>query len=527
MRGRPQIGNRKSERGVALLIAIFALLLVSVVAIALIISSGTDSALAGNYRSSANAYYAAMAGLEEARGRLLPTNGNCIQVPVNGNCNQQPLALLPLNQVFYIVNPAAGEVVAPEATGNPATYPDLQYKQEFGVDVSTRAVTKVPSISAMAGLPGPNFKWVRINAFTEQAMGNGGPGVDVDSNSTIDSTIPVFYDPANQTLAKPSPGLIVQTIRPVTAVQALEITSLAVLPGGTQKMLQYIVWPLQVYSSSQVPRFTAALTLAGPNVQFTPPGPGNNNFYIRGQDQCPGSLVMVPAIGYTTDPATDPSSYNNITAGAQPAANYQGYPPPNAGPPTTPGSAPDSIRDLVTQANPSAGPLNQSWMTPSGLDAIVQDITSGADAVIQGPATPASFPPGMSPTHPMTIVVNGDLDFNSWNNTGYGLLLVTGTLYYDPDTTWEGIVLVIGQGVFVSTRHGTSGIDGAVFIAKTRDASGNLLPDNPGLGSASFTQTGGGPNLGRGINYNTCIVNSALGPVNYKVLAFKEIPLLN
>ena len=515
MRGRAQIRKCNGERGVALLIAIFALLLVSVVAIALIISSGTDSALAGNYRSSANAYYAAMAGLEEGRGRLLPTNGNCIQIPVNGNCNQQPILLLPLNQVFYIINPAPGEVVAPEATGNPATYPDLQYKQEFGVDVSTRAVTKVPSISAMAGLPGSNFKWVRINAFTEQAMGNGGPGVDVDWNGTIDSTIPLFYNPVNQPA-----GLIVQTIRPPTAMQALEITSLAVLPGGTQKMLQYIVRPLEVYSSSQLPRFTAALTLAGSNVQFT--GPGNNNFYIRGQDQCPGSVLMAPAIGFTSDPVSDPS-YANIVAGAIPASNYQGA-PMNPGPPSAPSTAPASIQGVASPSNPSGMPLGSNWMTPGGLDAVVQDITAGADAIIQGPATPASFPPGMSPTHPMTIVVNGDLDLGSWNNTGYGLLLVTGTLYYDPAATWEGIVLVIGQGNFVSTRHGAGGIDGAVFIAKTRDASNNLLTS---LGSASFSQTGGGPSLGKGINYNTCLVNNVQGPITYKVLGFKEIPLLN
>ena len=168
--------------------------------------------------------------------------------------------------------------------------------------------------------------------------------------------------------------------------------------------------------------------------------------------------------------------------------------------------------------------MGSNWMTPGGLDAVVQDITAGADAVIQGPATPASFPPGMSPTHPMTIVVNGDLDLSSWNNTGYGLLLVTGTLYYDPAATWEGIVLMIGQGNFVSTRRGTGGIDGAVFIAKTRDASNILLTS---LGSASFSQTGGGPNLGRGINYNTCLVNSVQGPITYKILGFKEIPLLN
>lgn len=170
---------------------------------------------------------------------------------------------------------------------------------------------------------------------------------------------------------------------------------------------------------------------------------------------------------------------------------------------------------------------NQNWMSPSGLDAVVQDITNSADSVITGPATPASFPPGMSLTHPMTIVVNGDLDMTGWHNTGFGLLLVTGTLQYDPDATWEGVVLVIGQGNFVSTKGGTGGIDGAVFIAKTRDAGGNLLGN---LGASSFSQTGPGgasSNIGRGINYNSCLARAAEGPLSYKVIAFKEIPLAN
>ena len=165
-----------------------------------------------------------------------------------------------------------------------------------------------------------------------------------------------------------------------------------------------------------------------------------------------------------------------------------------------------------------------NWLTPSGLDGIVRDITSNADAVITGPTTPDSFPSGMSSTHPMTIVVNGDLDMNGWRNTGYGLLLVTGTLHYDPDATWEGVVLVIGQGNFISTRGGTGGIDGAVFLAKTRDSGGNLLNT---LGATSFSQTGPGNNAGRGINYNSCLARAAEGPITYKVIAFKEIPLAN
>ena len=52
MKSRLALPAGQSQSGIALLISIFVLLLISVVCIALIVSSGTESALAGNYRSS-------------------------------------------------------------------------------------------------------------------------------------------------------------------------------------------------------------------------------------------------------------------------------------------------------------------------------------------------------------------------------------------------------------------------------------------------------------------------------------------
>jgi hypothetical protein len=125
----------------------------------------------------------------------------------------------------------------------------------------------------------------------------------------------------------------------------------------------------------------------------------------------------------------------------------------------------------------------------------------------------------------MTIVVNGNLNLSGWHNSGYGLLLVTGTLYYDPDASWNGIVLVVGQGIFSSSKNGTGGFNGAVFVAQTRDSGGNLL-SGTSLGPAFFgSQTSYGSTPGFGINYSSCMVQSAQGPLTYKVLSFHEIPL--
>ena len=178
--------RRRSQAGVALLIAIFVLLLIGVTAIALILSSGAESALAGNYRSSASVYYAALAGLEEARGRLLPSNPDYLG-PVLA-----PLGTpLPLGSVVYILNPLPGEIVNPTDLSNASTYPDKEYLSEFaGTPYATPTVVQpTNSVSPAAGLPGPLYKWVRINAVTEKSL-----KVDVNGDTKFDDSTPLYYD---------------------------------------------------------------------------------------------------------------------------------------------------------------------------------------------------------------------------------------------------------------------------------------------------------------------------------------------
>jgi hypothetical protein len=530
----------RSEAGAALLIAIFALMLVSVVAIALVVSTGTDSSLAGNYRTASGAYYAALGGLEEARGRLSWKNTDFINNTASGLFSSSALPAWSLTSVVYITNPnpATGEVVNPTSS-NPADYPDTEYGQEFAFGLGGAFVQQIASdSSAASSVPVPNYKWVRINPVTEQAL-----GLDVNGDGVLDSASVLFYDPANLNGSySPAPGLILSSPGSppapptTTSVEALEITALAALPNGSRRLLQYIVAPMVVsplYSqpspgpSPQALNFPAALTLLGNGVSFT--GPGNANFFINGQDECQSSN-LVYSIGYSNS-----ADGGNISPHATPPSNYMGYPPGAGGPPAPPSTGPTTIANISPSVSNSL--VNSNWLNPSTLDAISQQITQSADVVINGNTTGSgivALAPAMSASNPMTIVVNGDLDLNAWHNTGYGLLLVTGTLKYDPDATWDGLVLIIGQGAFVSTKGGVGEIDGAMVIAKTRDSSGNLLSS---LGASSFSQTGGA-NSGKGIYYNSCWVNRALGPgyvpdnsaygagpQAYRVLSFHELPL--
>lgn len=269
-----------------MLIAIFALLLISVVAIALVVSTGTDSSLAGNYRTATTAYYAGVAGLEEARGRLLWKNPDYINISSLLSPNGVPT--WSLTQVLYITNPASSETVDP-TSGNPAYYPDKEYAQEFPWGLSGAAVQQIPSVSPVtsASLPGPSYKWVRINPVTEKAL-----NIDVNGDGVLDGASVLFYDPAHvDPSARPAASLVVPLgpssppVAPTgTAVQALEITALAVAPNGGQRLLQYVVAPLIISPDAADQNFPAALTLDGNGATYQ--APGTAAFKINGVDTC-------------------------------------------------------------------------------------------------------------------------------------------------------------------------------------------------------------------------------------------------
>lgn len=498
-------------------------MLISVVAIALVVSTGTDSALAGNFRSSEGAYYSSVAGLEEARGRLLWKNPDFINKGSALPTLFDVSGALPawgLSNVVYIINPnlALGETVNPTGAIQ-AQYPDTEYNTEFPNILLSNATVYpfINSVSPVNPLSGPSYKWVRITPATEWSL-----QVDVNGDGTMDKAAVLYYDPAHVDASNnPAPSLVMSTIPGVpptpTSVQVLEVTALAVLPNGSTRLLQYVVAPVVISPDQLDTNFPAALTLddglGGGAISLSPP----SGYVINGADGCnpPPAPTSVASVGYTS---VADQGYIQGQGGLSPS-QYPGSPfSPPAFNPTKP--------SLLNTTASSPALVRQSWLTPASLDAAMQDIVNSADVVINGTADGASIwaaAPAMSASNPMTIVVNGNLTLNGgfgFGANGYGLLLVTGTLNMHPSASWNGIVLVVGQGtVVLAGHHGSGGIVGSMFVAQTRDAGGNLLPSL----KASFTDQYGGSEAGAGIQYNSCAVKSAQGPLTYKVLSFHEI----
>ena len=101
------------QRGVVLLLALIALLLISAVGAAILFMAAAESSLVGSQRVSARTFYSTMGGLEETRFRMMP-----VILDAQGGLNEpgtQLFAQLPVvpppggpppppTDVLYIVN---------------------------------------------------------------------------------------------------------------------------------------------------------------------------------------------------------------------------------------------------------------------------------------------------------------------------------------------------------------------------------------------------------------------------------------
>jgi len=100
---------RKSERGIAMLVVLFALILVSVIGLALMFSSNSETGVNSGFRQTNLAYFAARSGVEEVRDRIRGGGGDLNawlpQVPIGLPAPALPLP--PANQipgVLYVTN---------------------------------------------------------------------------------------------------------------------------------------------------------------------------------------------------------------------------------------------------------------------------------------------------------------------------------------------------------------------------------------------------------------------------------------
>jgi hypothetical protein len=230
----------RKERGMALLLTLFALLLLSAIGLFMVLSSTTETRIDTNYGTGLRAYYSARSGLEEARDRIKypsATGGLADKLPLDiaGNANG----------VLYVLNPAGGETVDPTDPTSPYFDDELCHDYNSGTpkDIKCTVVPVVPnwqmapqfSLAPASGQMG--YKWIRINMKTNRIA----DPYFVDQNlSGMPLDTRICWDGQTEQLSPggASPSCDANGMQTVYMVTALAATSQARGLNGARKLLR-------------------------------------------------------------------------------------------------------------------------------------------------------------------------------------------------------------------------------------------------------------------------------------------------
>jgi Tfp pilus assembly protein PilX len=145
------------------------------------------------------------------------------------------------------------------------------------------------------------------------------------------------------------------------------------------------------------------------------------------------------------------------------------------------GATQKTVEASVIKGKFPDAPSDPRLSSTSGLESLAASIVRNATDLYPAGAAVHDF--GSAADY-RVAVASGNADLGP--GSGYGILLVRGQLNVVGNITWNGLILVIGQGV-VRWNPGVSGmINGGLFVAATQDSSGMLLATPAGV---SFTIT--------------------------------------
>jgi hypothetical protein len=463
--------KRNGERGVGLFLAVFALLLLTGIAAAMLFTSNTETSVDSNYRNEQLAYFGAKAGVEEARARAMTSDPNTIALPT-----VLPTTSVP--GVFYIVNNTLGAQpwLASNAYADDELCHDGYGTGSLGLTamppdvrcVNTSGNVLLPSGSgwyshANTALPeNAPYAWVRIapklNDSVTYLTGSGSTATTstyyVHSLSAVAPVVTaenlICWDGQEEVPLTSGYSLCSQMLGPSNAPMTFVYlaTALGTATNGARKVVQAEIalqptppFPYGLYATSSS---CSAIAFNGSN-------PGTNSYngtyppFLNGGDI--GSNGSITVAGATIDgtvgilpPATTGCAVptGTITGGitymAQPYA-FPAPPAPNPLPPNTSysppgcGSGSGSCMTAGTYGNIN---LNGTLYLAPGIYNLNSFSMQGNGAVIVSPPGAVTFNiAGTGQSNPVKIDGNGITDDSNPNDftidyAGSGTVTVKG-----------------------------------------------------------------------------------------------------
>jgi hypothetical protein len=291
-----QISYRKRERGFSLIVALLALMLLSAIAIGMMFISSTESSISANFKSEEVAYFAARAGVEEVRDRMLPSP------PAPGGSyslyGSLPTAMVPgPGFALYVLNGttmptvtnlsnssnllADDELCHDYYVGGGMTWQPANVRcGSGGLPGVSGWYTSTNSLAPIGNTNPMDYKWVRITLKANDSYGGNTP------SRYVDPTQPGNYQVcwtgsgtgAYQVVAAPgncsSPS--------VNGTPVYLVTALAQTSNGSRRMVQEEI--AQTYQNYTLPAGLFAVGTACPSLIL---GGGAQTFSFNSSNENP------------------------------------------------------------------------------------------------------------------------------------------------------------------------------------------------------------------------------------------------
>jgi len=256
-------GHGHKERGIALITVLLALLLLTAIALGAMYMTNMETGINANFRTQQVAYFAARAGLEETRVRMMKADPNSLYAlispgaPWDTGMVRGPLTFVPTGAngaILYVLNEGnqpgsvqpwniANAYVDDELCHDGYTLPGLQAQNS--IDYSVRcttvpvgnawyrtAVSTAPWNGTAAAL---TWKWARVALKLNGSQQN----YPVDGTKPLTSS--VCFNAANEVVLAPPKVAQCQEVPDPTVLSTnpvFLVTVLAVTPSGARRMVQ-------------------------------------------------------------------------------------------------------------------------------------------------------------------------------------------------------------------------------------------------------------------------------------------------
>jgi hypothetical protein len=545
---------------VALLIALFALMLLAAVAFQMMYVADVETVVNDNFRASQRSYDAAWSGVQEARERLMPTN-----VPPHRIIGPAALPGAAPGSIVYLRNPgkrADGTVetaasIDPTLATNPYFDNEICHENFVGLGLANPGigipcaagppagqVISFPSDAPFTATAGAlDYKWVRITQKANNSVNPGG-GVMyglVSGNAGTSNTIPICWDGTNQ-IPKPAGYLTCDDNPPPGNGAYLKtlyiVTSLAVTPTGARRMAQMEV-------ALDPPFVTNAAVDSQDHVNL------NGQLTVNGYDNCncvqvktcdkfgknPGTgafLCTNPPLYanapgktcdaskwaiYSTSSVDNPNTSETLIAGSGTGNNSVCSLGSATAGCTQPPKWPYDIDSLIQKYKTQGGTVSATGSPynyvcpppPSGSGPDVYANCGTAPSQVFGippffPPTPVDNPIGPVGMAQQVTYVPGNLKITS-SSQGNGILVVDGDLEINGGLQFYGLILVRGVVSFTGGGADKTNIFGAVLAGQS-----SLVNTDTTLGGSAV------------INFDSCALTRNTGQRPPNAIAFRELP---